>query len=144
MYTLLSVGKTDNKHFSCFWWLISVNPWTLLKVESRFSFIDLETRVHLDWTCLSVHTCVRSVVSNSVTPWTAVHQLPLSMGFPRQEYWSWLPFLPPRDLPDPRDRTLISCIGRQIPYHCTTWETGLVQDHLAINSRAGLCICSVP
>ena len=26
---------------------------------------------------------------------------PLSMGFPRQEYWSGLPFLPPGDLPDP-------------------------------------------
>ena len=23
------------------------------------------------------------------------------MVFPRQEYWSWLPFLPPGDLPDP-------------------------------------------
>jgi len=23
------------------------------------------------------------------------------MGFPRQEYWSGLPFLPPGDLPDP-------------------------------------------
>ena len=23
-----------------------------------------------------------------VTPWTAAHQAPLSMGFPRQEYWS--------------------------------------------------------
>ena len=26
---------------------------------------------------------------------------PLFMGFPRQEYWSGLPFLPPGDLPDP-------------------------------------------
>ena len=25
----------------------------------------------------------------------------LSMGFPRQEYWSGLPFPPPGDLPDP-------------------------------------------
>ena len=29
------------------------------------------------------------------------HQAPLSMGFPRQEYWSGLPFLSPEDLPDP-------------------------------------------
>ena len=28
-------------------------------------------------------------------------QAPLSMGFPRQEYWSGLPFPPPGDLPDP-------------------------------------------
>ena len=29
------------------------------------------------------------------------HQAPLSMGFPRQEYWSGLPFPPPGNLPDP-------------------------------------------
>ena len=29
------------------------------------------------------------------------HQAPLSMGFPRQEYWSGLPFPSPGDLPDP-------------------------------------------
>ena len=29
------------------------------------------------------------------------HQAPLSMGFPRQEYWSGLPCLPPGDLPKP-------------------------------------------
>ena len=27
-----------------------------------------------------------------VTPWTVAHQAPLSMGFPRQEYWTGLPF----------------------------------------------------
>ena len=30
-----------------------------------------------------------------VTPWTAAHQAPLSMGFSRQEYWSGLPFPSP-------------------------------------------------
>ena len=34
-------------------------------------------------------------------PWTAAHQAPLSMEFPRQEYWSGLPFPSPGDLPDP-------------------------------------------
>ena len=28
-------------------------------------------------------------------------QVPLSMEFPWQEYWSWLPFPFPRDLPNP-------------------------------------------
>ena len=28
-------------------------------------------------------------------------QAPLSMGFPGQEYWSWLPFPTLGDLPDP-------------------------------------------
>ena len=36
-----------------------------------------------------------------MTSWTIAHQAPLSMGFPRQEYWSGLPFPPPGDLPDP-------------------------------------------
>ena len=36
-----------------------------------------------------------------VTPWTIAHQAPLSMEFPRQEYWSGLPFPSPGDLPDP-------------------------------------------
>ena len=35
------------------------------------------------------------------TPWTVARQAPLSMEFPRQEYWSGLPFLTPGDLPDP-------------------------------------------
>ena len=35
------------------------------------------------------------------TPWTIAHQAPLSMGFPRQEYWNGLPFPFPRDLPNP-------------------------------------------
>ena len=33
------------------------------------------------------------------TPWTIAHQTPLSVGFPRQEYWSGLPFSTPGDLP---------------------------------------------
>ena len=34
-------------------------------------------------------------------PWTVACRAPLSMGFPRQEYWSGLPFPTPGDLPDP-------------------------------------------
>ena len=36
-----------------------------------------------------------------VIPWTVAHQAPPSMEFPRQEYWSGLPFPSPGDLPDP-------------------------------------------
>jgi len=35
-----------------------------------------------------------------VTASTAAHQAPLSIGFPRQEFWSGLIFLIPGDLPD--------------------------------------------
>ena len=33
--------------------------------------------------------------------WTVGCQAPSTEGFPRQKYWSGLPFLPPGDLPDP-------------------------------------------
>ena len=36
-----------------------------------------------------------------VTPWTVARQAPLSMGFPRQEYWSGLPRPSPGEIPDP-------------------------------------------
>ena len=33
-------------------------------------------------------------------PWPVAHQAPLSMGFPRQEHWSGLPFSEPGNLPN--------------------------------------------
>ena len=51
-----------------------------------------------------LHTCVLSRFSSVqlfVTPWTVACQAPLSMGFPRQEYWSVLPCPLPRNLPNP-------------------------------------------
>ena len=36
-----------------------------------------------------------------MTPWTVARQAPLSMGFPRPEYWNGLPSRLPGDLPDP-------------------------------------------
>ena len=35
------------------------------------------------------------------SPWTVARRAPLPVGFPRQEYWSGLPFPSPGDLPDP-------------------------------------------
>ena len=55
-------------------------------------------------------------------PWTITCQAPLSMGFPRKEYW--IGFLMPssRGSSWPRDWTQVSCTGRWILYHCTIWE----------------------
>ena len=44
--------------------------------------------------CLGMWVC--SAVSSSLS-----HQALLSMGFPRQDYWSELPFPSPGELPDP-------------------------------------------
>ena len=49
-----------------------------------------------------MHACsVTSVESLFVTLWTVAYQSPLSMEFPRQEYWSGLPCPAPGDLPNP-------------------------------------------
>ena len=54
----------------------------------------------LEWVAISfsnawkwkVKVKLLSHVQLPVTPWTAAHQAPLSMGFSRQEYWSGVPF----------------------------------------------------
>ena len=42
--------------------------------------------------------------------------------FPRQEYWSELPFPSPGDPPNPGIRSQVSCISMQILYHWATRE----------------------
>ena len=43
-----------------------------------------------------------SVMENSLRPHVLVaHQAPLTMGFPREEYWCGLPFPSPGDFPNP-------------------------------------------
>ena len=52
----------------------------------------------------------------SATPWTVGCQVPQSMEFSRQEFWSGLSFLSPGDLPDSRiEPMLLHC--KQILYH---------------------------
>ena len=46
----------------------------------------------------------------------------LSMGFPRQEHWSGLPFPSPRDLPDPGMEPMSPALVKCIPYHWAIWE----------------------
>ena len=49
---------------------------------------------------LTVLLCSLSHVRVFATPWAVAYQAPLSMRFPRLEYWSGLPFPSPGDLPD--------------------------------------------
>ena len=72
--------------YTCSWFTLLKSGQT---VETKDRFVNL------------LHCCY-SVMSDSLqTPWTAAHQVPLSMGFSRKEYWSGLPFSPPGHLPDP-------------------------------------------
>ena len=57
--------------------------------------------------------------------WTVAHQVPLSIGFSRQEYWSGLPCPPPGDLPKPEIEPM-SPMSPALPggffTTSTTWE----------------------
>ena len=48
------------------------------------------------------------------TTWTVACLAPLSMGFPRQEYWSSLPFPPPGDLPNPGIEPVSSALAVRV------------------------------
>ena len=55
-----------------------------------------------NWLCSQPYLCqLLSHVWLVATPWTLACQASLSIEFSRQEYWSWLPFPFPGDLPDP-------------------------------------------
>ena len=60
-----------------------------------------------------------SRVQLCVTPQTAAHQAPLSLGFSRQKYWSGLPFPVPEDFPtqgsDPSLLSLLSWQADSLP-----------------------------
>ena len=63
------------------------------------SFTHNGQKLHTNCGCALRHVSRR--VWLFATPWTVVHQAPLSVGVSRQEYWRGLPCPPPGDLPDP-------------------------------------------
>ena len=85
------------------------------------------------------------------TPWIIHHQAPLSLGFPRQEYWSFF-----RGSSQPRDRT---CVVRLASVFFTTELPGIcmcldIHTHSKkiklfcpcfpnIYPRVCVCVCSV-
>ena len=62
--------------------------WDLKRFIDFFSFMKVKVKL-------------LSHVQLFVTLWAVAHQVPLSLGFSWQEYWSGLPFPSPEDLPNP-------------------------------------------
>ena len=71
----------------------SQRPWSLLEQVTL-----PQGNLHM-LCCLVNQLCLTLCVF--VTPWAIAHQALLSTGFPRQEYWSGLPFPTSGDLPNP-------------------------------------------
>ena len=64
-----------------------------LILESRSSLLQYDSHFLI---CVCVHMSVQ-LSDSSETLWTVAHYAPLSMGFPRQEYWSgWVAISFPR------------------------------------------------
>ena len=69
--------------------MVSCGKTLLTKTEEAWTWPQAAVYQELKWS--------GSVVSDSAIPWTVVHQALLSMGFSKQEYWSGLPFLSPKE-----------------------------------------------
>ena len=65
-------------------------------------------------------------MSHSATPWTVAHQVHLSMGFPRKEYWSELPFPSPGDLSDPGIEPVSPASAGGVFTTSATWEAHMI------------------
>ena len=97
--------RKPNRLYQCFVEIESLGSW----LRSWLSYLLAM------WLCISYHPGLwlsfpiytiwkwksLSRARLFATPWTAVHQAPLSMRFSRQGYWSGLPFPSPGDLPNP-------------------------------------------
>ena len=86
---------------------------------------------------LAPSVCVQSLAQlcpTLDTSWTVVSQAPLSMRFPRQEYWSGLPFPSPGDLPDLGIEPVAPTMAGRFFTTWATWDQG---------SNPGVCIGSM-
>ena len=72
--------------------------WALFQVLWRCSITGA---LFCQWVAYSFLVELLTRIQLFVDPWTIADQAPLSLGFPRQEYWSGKPFPSPGHLPDP-------------------------------------------
>ena len=69
--------------------------------------------------------------------WTVGCQAPSTEGFPRQEYWSGLPFLPSGDLPDPGIKPMSPVAPAVVGGFLTTEPSGKPEVRAAGRLRHG-------
>ena len=92
-----SIGSGAHVNSDWHHWLAS---WTWTSFNS-FLADSLICKVVVPVYTSETLACMLSSVWLFATPWTVACQVPLSMGFSRQEYLSGLPFPSIGDLPDP-------------------------------------------
>ena len=82
---------------SCVW--LFLTPWTATHQASLFFTISQSLLKFMSTVLVMLSKLHPSLSSHGL--WSVALQAPLSVGFPRQEYWSGLPFPFPGDLTDP-------------------------------------------
>ena len=95
--------------------------------------------------CVCLHAQSLSHVLVFAAPWAIAHQVPLSMEFSGQEYWSVLPCPPPGDLPDPGiEPASFASPALAAGFFTTsaTWEAPL--NYLLPNSRSSQAVYLSP
>ena len=97
-------GKNTRVGCHCLlrWWCLgySINNTNDVSAGRRMMGKASQANAELSIYSYGQHVCMLSHFSSIqlfATLWTIAHQAPLSMGFSRQDYWSGLTCLPPRD-----------------------------------------------
>ena len=88
-------------HTQCYLELITLFLLAFILLSSKAKTAYPHTRI---LKILKISPCMHAKLLSRVhlfaIPWTVACQVPLSMRFSRQEYWSGWPFPSPGDLPD--------------------------------------------
>ena len=84
-----------NIHFSCVSYFYFLFVLLLFRCMYFYAVIESFLPHHLVCACHFSHVQLFAIL------WTVASQAPLSMRFPKQEYWSGLPFSSPAGLPNP-------------------------------------------
>ena len=92
--------------------------------------------------CAYVPAQSLSHVQLLATPRTVALQVPLSMGSPRQEYWSGLPFPTPGDLPNPGIEPASPALADGFFTTSTTWEAPRMQHSKLFSVKFGRSVMS--
>ena len=92
---------------------------------------------HFFLQCVKVKSLSR--VRLFATPWTAAYQVPPSMGFSRQEYWSGSPVPSPRVTQSQTQLKRLSmhaCKGMKGPEHCLSLSLRAIWGH---SKKVSIC-----
>ena len=90
----------------------------------------------------AVLCCAQSLgrVRLFATPWTVTGQAPLSIAFPRQEYWSGLPFPSPGHLLNPGIETMSPALQAFFTTEPPGKPTAVINHHKSGDTKQHKCI----